>query len=83
MCVGCLKPGFGMRLGVDGPEFCTALGTAVALINAEKDMSLKISHASFYFAYDKARRRVLVGKGWLAIMSIHIRKINGQTSKQK
>lgn len=87
MSLGSLKPCLGMGLGIHRTKVCAAFGTTVALVDTKKDMTLKISHAVFYVAYgerlgERLRRR-LGGDCWLAIMSIHMRKANGQTSKQK
>ena len=83
MGLGSLKPYLGMGMGIHRTKVCAAFGTTLALVDTKKDMTLKISHIVFYVAYGERLRPRLGGDCWLAIMSIHMRKANGQTSKQK
>jgi hypothetical protein len=55
MGIGCLKPGLGMGMSIGCTKFGTAFGATIALVDTEKDMTLKISHGLFYVAYRKLR----------------------------
>lgn len=55
MGIGGLKPRLGMGMSIGCTKFGTAFGTAIALVDTEKNMTFKIRHTAFYVAYRKPR----------------------------